>query len=370
MPIQDGKVLQFRSCSVRRLNLINIPRGFEKNQEIVRGLLGKARTKLEKEEILQKKKMERLERNLYVKNLDSSIDDEQLRTMFRPRGFIQSAKIMTDFLGKSRGFGFVCFSTREEAVKAKEEMNGTLIKRKAIYVSFAQLKEVRRVELKQKFGNRKVSDVGQKRATMNQEWKNAPSRWGDSKMESQWYEDVKIKDVKGEKKKDTDQQDDWYENFFSDQTKADRRRNPGLKSIIVRPPTPEWMIQERRDQENRFRMTKKPKWGPPTLDQPEGSRDQVASEEDLMKLTISELFELKEKMTNQEKVKVMLFGDKWTELFGGQEKLWQLCNAENISADIVAAKQKVHNWMSDEKDGWGTSSGPPKEEKLPSNGPN
>ena len=100
-------------CTTTKFNH-HTKRGFEKNQEIVQGLLGNARTKLEKEEILKKKKMERLERNLYVKNLDSSIDDERLRTIFRPFGFIQSAKIMTDFLGKSRGFGFFFASPQKK----------------------------------------------------------------------------------------------------------------------------------------------------------------------------------------------------------------------------------------------------------------
>ena len=279
-------------CTIAKFNH-HTTRGFEKNQEIVRGLLGKARTKLEKEEILHKKKMERLERNLYVKNLDSSVNDETLKTMLRPFGFIQSAKIMTDFLGKSRGFGFVCFSTKEEAIRAKEEMNGILVKGNSLYISFAQLKEVRQAKLKQKFGNRKVSDSGQKRVRMDQAWKSVPSRWGDSRMESQWYGDVKMEEVKEEKKIGTDQRNEWYENYFSDQTKADRRRNLGLKSVIVRPSTPDWILQERKDQETRFRMTKKPKWGSSILDHPEESKDRVASEEALMKLTVSELFELK-----------------------------------------------------------------------------
>ena len=340
--------------------------GFEKNQEIVRGLLGKARTKLEKEEILQRKKMERLERNLYVKNLDSSIDDERLRTMFRPFGFIQSAKVMTDFLGRSRGFGFVCFATKEEAINAKEEMNGVLIRGNSLYVNFAQLKEVRRAELKQKFGNKKTLESGQKRVKKDQAWKSAPSRWGDSRMESQWYEDVEMKDVKEERKMGKDQRDDWYENYFSSHTKADRRRNPGLKSRIVRAPTPDWVIQERRDQENSLRTTKKPRWGSPMCEQHEGSNEWDASEEAFLNLTVRELFEVKEKMSDQEKVKIMLLGDRWVDLFGGKEKLWKLCNAENISAEIMESKRKVDAWLHNEvdnEDGWGTSSDPPKVRK-------
>lgn len=357
-------------CTAAKFN-VHTTQGFEKNQEIVRGLLGKARTKLEKEEILQRKKMERLERNLYVKNLDSSIDDERLRTMFRPFGFIQSAKVMTDFLGRSRGFGFVCFATKEEAINAKEEMNGVLIRGNSLYVSFAQLKEVRRAELKQKFGNKKTLESGQKRVKKDQAWKSAPSRWGDSRMESQWYEDVHMEDthmedVNENRKMRKDQRDDWYENYFSYQTKADRRRNPGLKSRIVRAPTPDWIVQERMDQENRFRNTKKPKWGPPMLDQSKGSEERMASEEAFLNLTVGELFELKEKMSDQEKVKIMLLGDRWVDLFGGKEKLWKLCNAENISAEIMDSKRKVDAWLHNEatnEDGWGTSSDPSKVRK-------
>ena len=52
--------------------------------------------------------------NLYVKNLDDQIDDERLRKEFAPFGTITSAKVMTDSTGRSKGFGFVCFSTPEE----------------------------------------------------------------------------------------------------------------------------------------------------------------------------------------------------------------------------------------------------------------
>ncbi|KAJ3024409.1 UNVERIFIED_CONTAM: hypothetical protein HDU68_008176 [Siphonaria sp. JEL0065] len=86
--------------------------------------------------------------NLYVKNLDDSIDDELLRTEFAPFGAITSAKVMyDDSKSTSRGFGFVCFSSPDEATKAVTEMNGKLINGKPIYVALAQRKDVRRAQL-------------------------------------------------------------------------------------------------------------------------------------------------------------------------------------------------------------------------------
>lgn len=58
-----------------------------------------------------------------------------------------SVQVMTDETGKSRGFGFVCFSTVEEANKAMSEMNGQLEDGQQLYVGLAQPKEVRQAEL-------------------------------------------------------------------------------------------------------------------------------------------------------------------------------------------------------------------------------
>jgi polyadenylate-binding protein len=85
--------------------------------------------------------------NLYVKNLEESIDDAKLRQEFSHIGTITSAKIMRDDKGQSKGFGFVCFATPDEATKAVTEMNGKMILSKPIYVALAQRKEQRRAQL-------------------------------------------------------------------------------------------------------------------------------------------------------------------------------------------------------------------------------
>ena len=117
--------------------------------------VGRAQKKAERQAELRRKfeqlKMERLNRyqgvNLYVKNLDDQIDDERLRKEFAPFGTITSAKVMTDSTGRSKGFGFVCFSTPEEATKAVTEMNNRIVVTKPLYVALAQRKDERKLHL-------------------------------------------------------------------------------------------------------------------------------------------------------------------------------------------------------------------------------
>ena len=175
--------------------------------------VGRAQKKHEREEELRKQhEQARQEKqskyvgvNLYVKNLNDDIDDEELREIFAPAGNITSAKVMRDAstdtkdspdedqengtdsakeeadgekttdgekaadgekttddkdkenvkppakksLGKSKGFGFVCFSNADDATKAVTEFNQKMIRGKPLYVALAQRKEVRKNQLEQ-----------------------------------------------------------------------------------------------------------------------------------------------------------------------------------------------------------------------------
>jgi polyadenylate-binding protein len=130
----------------------------------------RAQKKAERERELRAKfesiKLERISKfqgvNLYVKNLDDTVTDDILREEFSQMGTITSARVMREIKdGRSRGFGFVCFSCPEEATRAVNEMNGKLIINKPIFVALAQRKDVRRAQLEAQHSNRGSSNQGQ-----------------------------------------------------------------------------------------------------------------------------------------------------------------------------------------------------------------
>ena len=89
--------------------------------------------------------------NLYIKNLSETISKDNLIEMFKECGPINSAIIMQDENGNSRGFGFVNFNNHDDAVAAVEKFNGKVYNEKVLYVGRAQKKAEREAELKSRY---------------------------------------------------------------------------------------------------------------------------------------------------------------------------------------------------------------------------
>ncbi len=75
---------------------------------------------------------------LYVGNLQWSVSENDLRTFFSVVGNVVSAVVILDRnTGKSRGFGFVEMSSREEAERAIEQLNSQFMEGRKIFVNWA-----------------------------------------------------------------------------------------------------------------------------------------------------------------------------------------------------------------------------------------
>ena len=89
--------------------------------------------------------------NIYVKEIPKkNFSDKELIELFNKFGKINSAIVLKDEKGESKGFGFVCFEKPEDAEKAQKEMNGKKIfedVENKLYVSFALKKAERKEEL-------------------------------------------------------------------------------------------------------------------------------------------------------------------------------------------------------------------------------
>ncbi|XP_010653445.1 organelle RRM domain-containing protein 2, mitochondrial isoform X2 [Vitis vinifera] len=81
---------------------------------------------------------------LFVSGLSRLTTDEKLKEAFSPFGQLLEAKVITDRVsGRSKGFGFVTYTTLEEAEKAREGMNAKFLDGWVIFVDPAKPREPR-----------------------------------------------------------------------------------------------------------------------------------------------------------------------------------------------------------------------------------
>jgi polyadenylate-binding protein len=131
---------------------------------------GPAQKKSDREQELKSKfrvlKLEQMTKysgiNLYIKNLEDEVNEERLKKEFSAFGNIKSARIMLDEKNNSKGFGFVCYTTPDEAQRAISEMNSRILQgcTKPLYVALHEPKEVRRHKLIQRHNSRNQIRAG------------------------------------------------------------------------------------------------------------------------------------------------------------------------------------------------------------------
>jgi len=102
--------------------------------------------------------------NVFIKNLDKSIDNKQMYDTFSSFGNILSCKVAQDGEGNSKGYGFVHFETEEAAQYAIQETNGMLLFDKKVFVGRFVPRKEREKELGEKakrFTNVYVKNFGE-----------------------------------------------------------------------------------------------------------------------------------------------------------------------------------------------------------------
>ena len=81
---------------------------------------------------------------LYVGNLSFETSSENLQQLFAEAGTVESVSVVEDRdTGRSRGFGFVEMSSKEEGAAAIAQFNGKEVNGRALNVNEAKPRETR-----------------------------------------------------------------------------------------------------------------------------------------------------------------------------------------------------------------------------------
>nr|XP_018461523.1 PREDICTED: polyadenylate-binding protein 4 [Raphanus sativus] len=115
--------------------------------------------------------------NLFIKNLDKSVDNKTLHETFSSCGSIVSCKVATDHMGQSKGYGFVQFESEDSAKSAIEKLNGKILNDKQIFVGpFLKKEERESAADKMKFTNVYVKNLSE--TTTDDELKTTFGQYG------------------------------------------------------------------------------------------------------------------------------------------------------------------------------------------------
>ena len=104
----------------------------------------KERSLLEVRNPIEGKGKKLMSMKLYVGNLSFDTSKNELQTLFAQTGTVESVSLIEDReTGRSRGFGFIEMSTKEEGAAAIEKFNGQELGGRALKVNEAKQRENR-----------------------------------------------------------------------------------------------------------------------------------------------------------------------------------------------------------------------------------
>ncbi len=79
-----------------------------------------------------------MSKSIYVGNLNYKVTSDDLKSIFEEYGQVSSAKVVQDYDGRSKGFGFVDMVADDDAQKAVAELDGAECEGRTMRVNFAR----------------------------------------------------------------------------------------------------------------------------------------------------------------------------------------------------------------------------------------
>lgn len=156
--------------------------------------------------------------NVYVKNINTEATDDEFRELFEKYGDVTSSSLARDQEGKSRGFGFVNFTTHESASKAVDELNNLDFKGQDLYVGRAQKKHEREEELRKSYEAARMEKAS-KYQGVNLYIKNLDDEIDDDKLRHMFSEFGPITSAKVMRDAPTEDSDDGEKEKQEDESK-------------------------------------------------------------------------------------------------------------------------------------------------------
>lgn len=123
--------------------------------------------------------------NVYAKNVDLEVTQEEFEELFKKFGAITSCVLSVDEEGKSRGFGFVNYEDHDAAQVAVNELHDSEFHGQKLFVARAQKKSEREEELRRSYEAAKNEKLS-KFEGVNLYLKNIPEEYDDERLREEF----------------------------------------------------------------------------------------------------------------------------------------------------------------------------------------